>query len=464
MPPQIKKAAANATALLSPDLDSFYARMTKAAAATNGSPVVSAADASARIRGICMPSLALWYLFGSNVLPLSRIVQIVGPPGSCKTSLLFEIYRWFGLHNGMGGFIDNESKDSAKLRDSIIHDPEFRSKIDCKMTTCMEEWMNLLFAWMGEAIDYGDGTFTKEGKQKTKGYGWHWPLVYGNDSLMSTSPRATLNEVIENGEPKQKHPLHAKLLADFFRVMPTLLHHRPVLVGITNHLKMGTDKQGYPVRNIPGGYATRFMETTEIDMKMEKRLVWARQEGVRIRLKLEKNSNGPGGRVIYANMLWTSYADPATGVTRQDIRWDWSAATMEMLFAIELKNKGLWKEILEVVDLHKINNNAAWSRELGFAKDDAVTFSQLGRALEARADIVLALCPLLLIHHFGEYQPGIEYGQQLKDEPSKPRGIAHNIFVPDTAFDAAADLFSALDQLPEGEGVPEEEDVEVSDG
>lgn len=452
--PSMRRVVANAS--VAPDGDMLFARMAQAAA-KGGSIGFPASKARDRIRGIGLPSLSLWYLFAANILPFSRVIQIVGATGSCKTAFLFELYRWFGKWSGMGGFNDNETKDSAVLRDSIIRDEAILNLIDCQHTDDIESWMALLYAWIGEADAVCGGTSEK------KGCGWNWPLLYGHDSLMSTQLKAKVEEMKNTGY-KQDYARHAPAIYQFFRTYPPMLRDRPVVAAFTNHCNVSTDKQGHQVRQKPGGNSIGYMETTEIDMQRIADIDTSSQAGIRIRFKMMKNSLGPSRRLIVVNMLWTTYADPITGMTRQLTMWDWPAATIDMLLARQ-KYAGMWKNINEIVDIHKINNNKAWSNELGVPKEKATTFSRLGRLLEARADIVLALCPILGIHHFGEFMPGIDYATQLTLPPSPPRGIAHGVYgeTPSLAMDMS-EFAEALGDMDSGVDDEDESDVEEESG
>src|SRR5690348_15135592 len=54
----------------------------------------TAEEAKFSIIGLPLRHLCLRYLFAQTVLPLGRIFHLFGAKGSCKSSLMSEMFRW----------------------------------------------------------------------------------------------------------------------------------------------------------------------------------------------------------------------------------------------------------------------------------------------------------------------------------------------------------------------------------
>ena len=105
-------------------LDFMINRQKKAGAAVkgcSGSLTFMAKDSELFWTGVELPSLALRWLFDSNVLPLGHIIGFAGPPQSQKSSLALEMSRWILGQKGYVSYIDCEGgKVSSSLIESII--------------------------------------------------------------------------------------------------------------------------------------------------------------------------------------------------------------------------------------------------------------------------------------------------------------------------------------------------------
>src|ERR1035437_3088156 len=71
--------------------------------------------------GLPLPSLALMYLFDSTVLPLGKSIIFAGRPASQKSSMGFEVARWFCDAGGYGNIAECEgNKVSPSLVKSVV--------------------------------------------------------------------------------------------------------------------------------------------------------------------------------------------------------------------------------------------------------------------------------------------------------------------------------------------------------
>ena len=71
----------------------FQSLRSEASRALGRSDISIGLESEALLVGLPLPALCLRYLFQSTVFPLSRIIQITGQEGSCKSAFQFEMMR-----------------------------------------------------------------------------------------------------------------------------------------------------------------------------------------------------------------------------------------------------------------------------------------------------------------------------------------------------------------------------------
>ncbi len=363
-------------------------------------------EADALVVGLPLPALCLRYLFQSTVFPLSRITQITGEEGSCKSALLYEIFRWHFCHGGGAVFHENEGKDSPELRDSILqYNQVWLRRLDITPTHSLEEWQAALTEFVKLASDY---------QTRQDGPGRTIPIAFGIDSLMATAPREEIEKIMKSGHATRNFALAAYLISQYMRTMPSQLKTFPFSIIGTNHLKPATDYMGRPTSNIPGGKSVKFMETYEIEMKRAPTPDIDRLEygGIKLKITMRKNSLGPSRKQIGAELLWWNSQDPVTRMIRQQTAWDWDTASIETLLSFndaKAGKKSIYAEIMKILPLHNVNpsRREATCPLLGF--DQATHFRSIGAALESRPDLLMQMYPIMGITPRRVFQPGVDY-------------------------------------------------------
>lgn len=397
-------------------VDRTFAKIVRESQARKGSKkVYVSAGTQNRLIGVPLPSLALCYAFQSNVLPLSRIVQIPGPPGSCKSMLLYEMARWILMLRGAGYYFENELKDAPILRHSIFeHREQFENNTLVIQTESMDEWMR-------EFTVHADFTI-QEHEGKATSPGWRFPYFFLLDSLMSTPTEETLAKQKKEGVGRG-YAIEANYLARFARGLPEVMGQRPFLFAVTNHYKPSKDPAtGMIVRNIPGGEAFKFMESAELELSRIKDIKRAEYEGVLIKLRAYKNCFGSSRRWIQVPVVWRHEVTPDL-VQRQWTMWDWYTATINLFETLRAKEKGLWNRLNEVVDF-RVERNRVWSRALGIEKADAVSTFEAGWQLEQRPDLLEQLYAILHIFRGRFFLPGMDYQAMLNDGAAGPSDLS----------------------------------------
>ena len=391
-------------------MDTMFSEMSSAGSERLGCSV-SVGDESLRdVVGLPLPALCLRYLYQSTVMPLSRITQIAGTEGCCKTSFLFEMMRWHIMYGGGAVFAENEGKDSADLRHAVYQwDRAYVNRTLVVPTSCVNEWQSVWTYYIGEI---------KKQQTAEGGPGRTYPMLVAVDAITSTATREEIEDIEKNGYAQRGYPLMAQSISRYMRTMPRQIQGFPISVAGTNHLKPSTDARGLPTHTIPGGMSVKFMETNEIIMKraaVGADIDKADCSGLRLVLKMNKNSAGPSRKQITAEFLWWSAEDPNTGDWRQYAAWDWDTATIDMLLSFENANgkKTLYKNLCEVTGLRVVSKSTkmAYSDVLGIPKDDPQHFRIVAAALERRPDVLDKVYRLLGILRKNEFVHGVDYLQ-----------------------------------------------------
>jgi hypothetical protein len=361
-------------------------------------------ESEARLVGIQLPALSLRYLYQCNILPLSRVEQIVGTQESCKSAFLYEKYRWIRCNGGKSYHVEVESKDSDALRMSILNYD--RPAVDLLIAESLEDWQKYLtYLLRSDSIKAQLlGTKEKPGPGKTV------PIGFGVDSLTSKASLEIQESMEKQGFAGRMHPIDALKISSYLKCMPQKLVGWPFWFGAINHLKP-SGGQGSPINyHVPGGYSVKFQETFETRMSRVTDIDQVEEQGVQIKFVTQKNSLGPGRKMIMADFRWFFDKDG-----RQHSYWDWNSATIRLLDE-QLKGS-LRTAALDIVDLHTTTKGGkrVWSKALDVPKDNPVPYAVAGALLEKRPDLLDGLHKLLGVRTYTVFKPGVDYSTQLKD-------------------------------------------------
>lgn len=367
---------------------------------------------------VCLPvpSLVVRYLLQSTGLPLSRVYQLVGPQKSYKSTGAVEIGRWHCLCGGRGVLHEAETKATPDLRNSVLHWQDHLLRIeDC---ASLEDWMRKVM-WYNTAVQ--KKCSLKAGPGKTM------PFFQIVDSLLGKACEDTIKKVKERGAPQRDFAMEANFIKTYMQVYPQALHSWPFTFLGINHQKMGQDADGMPERKIPGGYSLKFQAAAQIEFKKVKGLqTYANYKKVTLNLITHECSYGPDRKRIEVDVIFW-YQEDSPGVPRLYCRWEWWAATVQMLY----RGAGLSKadferyqpKIKEVINIHQRDSspqNLYWAKELGMASADALPAHDFGVLLESKQEILDALYPILGVQNRALFQPGVDFLAQQE-------GFAHVI-------------------------------------
>lgn len=372
--------------------------------------IFTGSEAEERTVGLLLPALCLRYLFQSNVLPLGRTTVIIGKQFSCKSALLYEMFRWHREAMGFAVLLETEHKDSPELRFSMTnYDAKAAAYESCDTTNA---WMEAAGKHIKLFQDLCNGTKSKPG------FGRRAPMALGVDSLTATIATETATKFDKDGSPGRRFAIEAGMLADWFRHMPSKIYGWPISMIFTNHNKPITDQNtGRQVSHTPGGAGPKFNATYEIEMQHFANIKKADYEGRRLGMKMVKNSLGPGNRQIDVTMRWHDvFTDE--GVAVQRTLWDWHTCSIDLLLMLLSKGfRAQVERIQNAVDLHvkSAGGKKVWSEALGIPSEAPVSFRKAGKMLEERPDILKQLHAAIGVRERYVFQPGVEFLDQMEE-------------------------------------------------
>ena len=339
--------------------------------------------------GLPMPSLALEYLIDNDVFPLSLVVTLAGKKKTYKSTLLYEIFRWFFLCGGGAVHHDCESKFDEELCLQITGADCF-ADLPFELDRCssLEEWQQHLTFNLRTQKTRMRGTTEHPGPGRTI------PLAFGVDSVMGKSSYERQEKIQKAGNAEREGPVEALKNADYFRSITHLFENWPFTLVLVNHLKtkvkMGGGGPHGEEQGSPGGDIFGYLSSLLIHTSL-----WARSlscesfEGAGVKLFCADSSFGVSFRSIKTRILWRDLPVVQDGKLlgyRTERWWDWNWATIAMLDELDTMRKKRLRDLgfhLKTKSPTATVECMAQSRTLGMGDDDWLTFSELGKLIQA---------------------------------------------------------------------------------
>jgi hypothetical protein len=246
----------------------------------------------------------------------------------------------------------------------------------------------------------------------------------------------------EEGSATLVQPHLANIISQFMKVMNHWFDSYPFSVVGINHLKLQKDQHGHnSIRQIQGGYAPRFAESLEIelrrlDRKQIDRRLGRREQGVRLGMSVAKNSTAAHASEIAVEMLWYYEEVTLPSGEKTDVQrtyFDWPSAAIELLIKPPV-DAASCKQISGIVDLHpSVKDRTVWSEVLGISEDKPLSYHQAGRILESRRDIVEQLYRPLGIRRRNMFQTGVAFKDQREQAAARAVRLAGDGMTPGSA-------------------------------
>ncbi len=348
-----------------------------------------------------VPSLAVRYLLQSAGYPLARVIEVVGAQASYKSTFAIELARWHMLCAGRAVLLEVESKPTPDLRNAILaYD---NRKLHVESCGSLESWQRTAM--------YYQEQFRKQ-CEKAAGPGRTIPFAIIVDSLMAKACEETQKKVRENGHAKRDFAVEAMLIKTWMQVFPNEIVGWPFSFIGVNHMKPGTDKQGLPTRNIPGGTSVKFQESVQIELTRMRVNERVHDMEVIVRLQTYKNSYGRDRvRIQVPLRFWHEIG--GDGVQRLYAKWEWWTATTNLLTGggglADAANARLQSRIKDIIDVHEKGSKMYWSNRLGVPSSDPLTAHEFGMLIESDVPLLCELYDALGIAYRPFFMPGVRY-------------------------------------------------------
>jgi hypothetical protein len=383
----------------------------------------SSEDFAQVVVGIPLPCLALEYLTGNDVWPLSSLVQLSGKWGTCKSSLAYEVFRWFYEFGGRSVHLDTESKFNPMLCANIMRYGDDDRAVIYNRCESLEDWQKRLEFYVSQFKSAMLGTAAEPGPGKVI------PVVFGVDSLKAASSEERQEKILKRGHGDRGFPIEALKNSDFLSGWKGQLDYWPFCLVLVNHLKEKTDDLGRTTEYTPGGELVSFLETYEIRTSVwSKRIANSQFEGVGVRLTCAKNSLAPTNRRIKTRFIWWTVLDDKDSEPKQYHVWDWNWSTVTMLHEIMTTHKGPEKDRLKLLGWSMDVKSPSADIEclasvplLGMKKGDFLPFQEVGEMIHQNQEVMTLLRKGLGIEVRRTMSLGDDYETIYRGEQEKMR-------------------------------------------
>ena len=366
--------------------DLFFIAQSNIAKAKFGHHSVFAAnEANALVIGIPVPCLGIEWLLQQDVLPLSAVLMIAGKWRTCKSALLYEIFRWFDKANGGAILMENETKYSPDLCGSIMGFKPGQVPIIVNRCTSMDDWQNRLTYYVKEQKRLLIGT------QEEPGPGRTIPICFAVDSVLGKSTDETKSRIQKDGHSTKSYPEEARSLTQYLQATSDAYDNWPFSLAMVNHLKKEITEDSGDHNKKPGGDMQSFQASFEfITSTWRGKIETEHFDGIGVRIECSKNSLGVTGRKIKTRMLWWYEWDEDYEDHIQRTVWDWDWTTVTTLNELPNKWKNRLKErgfVLKVKSPMADVECLANCRAVGMAKDEYLTFSEVGALIRQNEEL-----------------------------------------------------------------------------
>ena len=238
------------------------------------------------IYGVPMPGITMHWLIGLPYWPLGRIIHLAGPEKSYKTSLGYEIGRWFIDHGGYLVYVHTEGRDNPAQRESILGSSE---RVVVMMADTVEQWNRQVLGVVQACIDARD-----EGDPVP-------PMCIVIDSLVGTLSEHGMKQIERDGFAQSAFPRDALITTRFLQYLTKKINDLPISVIIINHLRPDLNSFNPSAKRTPGGSSIKYFEFIEI---WSDALAPTPKGEVPMQLSVRNSTVGPPGRGISTLIRW----------------------------------------------------------------------------------------------------------------------------------------------------------------
>jgi len=275
---------------------------------------VSDFDAGLRsaLVGVPLGNLALEICFNESVLGLGRVICLDGMPGTCKSSLMWELCRIVDKAGGASCVIDTEQKATENLGQGIVGYDNWH-KIKFVSPETLEEAFQILT---------GTAKLLKDSPA-----GNTMPLLIGMDSLGGIVTESEADKIDSVGTSARGFAENALLTARYINYITKKISGCPILVVGVRHERLVDSGYG-KVAEAKGAGEVGFAAFSTYHLAKIKDEDQAARSGRKI-LVHSKKSTDPGTKVPVT--MWWNEEITENLESLRHIWWDWDTATFELL-------------------------------------------------------------------------------------------------------------------------------------
>lgn len=352
---------------------------------------------------IKFPSLILRVLFQNDGLPLGKIIHIVGEEATFKSTLALEISRWHINYGGIGILLHTESRLNHSLIDGVLK--EHKEKFFSSTCDYLEEWQAMLLEFTERLGKKGQEVVT----------------CITVDSVLGVNSEKTIKDIMKSGFASARFAVEANLISTYLRTINSVLYSRPHTICLINHRKFRpnlNNPYGGVEKASLGGNEIRYAASFEIETTAtgSNKQVLGPVTTYKMGLKLDKNTFGQDGIQISVPIHFVNHPDGC------DVTFDWHAATTFFLAKCDnvkpIPSQTRLKAISDLIPV-KVRPGGRkgelfYSEAIGIDKDNAISATEFGMALEERQDILNAIYEILGISRRYILDPNLSYTENLE--------------------------------------------------
>ena len=335
--------------------------------------------------GIPVPSLVYEWVTGNDCFLLDSVSQIAGSWSTCKSSLAYEILRWFYNRNGIAVHIDTENKFDSDFACAIMQSPPGVVPFISNRAKSLEESQDMLTYYMVETKKSLIGTKESPGPGRTV------PCVYLIDSIAAAASEELQEKIIKTGHADRAHPVGPLKTKHYLDSIKSLFEGWPMALLLVTHEKSRTSADGTQETYTLGGTAQNFHESIELRNSVWKSSIRCSDfEGIGIKIRCSKNSFGPPRRSALTRFLWKIEIDEQTGEPIERYWWDWDWSICTLLDTVT----GVDKEQLKRYDINITTKSPKADVEclanlpaLGMGKSEFLPFVEVGKMIHANEEV-----------------------------------------------------------------------------
>lgn len=329
-----------------------------------------AADFRNKDRGVSLEgALPLQYLWGIDVIPMDRLLGVVGKERSNKTSLIWELGRRIIDKGGIFVYLDTEKKANSEQCLAILRHEHYMENVFIPTVRSLEDLWEKIISFCKTCIEVGGA----EGP----------PVMFAWDSLNATLFNRT-KEAIDRGKTAGYSDAQAAAyIKDQVKFLTyELMGKTPVSLMVINHQTTDlaeaqtsgmTTSRGDPYSHEPGGRMIQYITSNKLMLKAAGYQKRMNVRHMTVKMSIGKTSMGADkDKPILVPVISgkTPLEDGSQGPLQYE--FDWDTALVDLLLKLP---KTLVQQVLNItkassgdkVSCDEMGLKGISSRELGQA-------------------------------------------------------------------------------------------------